>query len=407
MEPLLYLVHRIPFPPNKGDKIRSYHLLRHLAERYAVHLGTFVDAPEDLVHVSQLQSMCASLHVESLDPRAARLRSVSGFLTGEALTLPYYRNGALQAWVRRVVAEHRIRKAVVFSAAMAQYVELLADLHVVLDCVDVDSAKWSDYALRHGWPSSFVYRREGEKLLDFERRAAARSAATVFVTRGEAELFLRHAPGNTARVHVVENGVNTDYFAAHAQRPSPYAANEAPVVFTGAMDYWPNIDAVTWFAAEVLPQVMQARPDARFYIVGMNPTPTVTALASRPGIVVTGTVADVRPYVQHAAVVVAPLRVARGIQNKVLEAMALARPVVVSAAASAGVTGVVGADFEAADSAAEFAQKVLGLLDPAAGDRLGRAARACIQSRYSWARNLAAFDRLLDQPQGPGSRQAG
>jgi sugar transferase (PEP-CTERM/EpsH1 system associated) len=218
----------------------------------------------------------------------------------------------------------------------------------------------------------------------------------VFVTRGEADLFVRQAPELAGRVHVIENGVNTDYFAPHAERPSPFAANEAPIVFTGAMDYWPNIDAVTWFAAEVFPQVLQARPDARFYVVGMNPAPTVMALAQRPGVVVTGTVPDVRPYVQHAGAVVAPLRVARGIQNKILEAMALARPVVVSASASGGVTGASGTEFAVADSAGEFAAKTLALLGTAQGDAMGRAARTRIVSDYSWARNLAAFDRLLD-----------
>lgn len=403
MEPLLYLVHRMPFPPNKGDKIRSYHLLRHLAERYAVHLGTFVDMPEDFAHVPQLEALCASHHVETLDPRAARLRSVSGFLTGEALTLPYYRNANLQAWVRRTVSDHGIRKAVVFSAAMAQYVRGLADLRVVLDFVDVDSAKWSEYARRHAWPSSVVYRREGAKLLAFERAAAERSAANVFVTRGEADLFLRLAPGLERSVHVIENGVNTDYFAPRAERPSPFAANEAPIVFTGAMDYWPNIDAVAWFASEVLPPVLAVRPDARFYIVGMNPSPAVSALGSRAGITVTGTVPDVRPYVQYAAAVVAPLRVARGIQNKILEAMAMERPVVISTAASAGVSGAPGREYDVADSAEEFAQKVLAVLRPSAGAEMGRQARARIESDYAWDRNLATFDRLLEGDLAPSA----
>jgi sugar transferase (PEP-CTERM/EpsH1 system associated) len=397
MEPLLYLVHRIPFPPNKGDKIRSYHLLRHLAQRYAVHLGTFIDQPHDEAYVGQLESLCVTHRVERIDPRLARLRSVSGFLTGEALTLPYYRNAALQDWVNRIVAQHRIRKAVVFSAAMAQYVQDLGHLRVVLDLVDVDSAKWSEYAERQGWPSSLVYKREGEKLSSFERGAAQRSAANVFVTRGEAELFLRRGFGTEARVHVIENGVNADYFAPHAERESPYAAGETSIVFTGAMDYWPNIDAVTWFISEAWPRVLEARPGARFYIVGMNPATTVAALAARPGVTVTGTVPDIRPYVQHAAVVVAPLRIARGIQNKVLEAMALARPVVVSATAARAVSGVSGREFEVADSAVDFASKVIALLDSERGSSIGQAARARILADYSWERNLAAFDRLLDE----------
>jgi sugar transferase (PEP-CTERM/EpsH1 system associated) len=402
MEPLLYLVHRIPFPPNKGDKIRSYHLLRYLSERYAVHLGTFVDTRDDLLHVPQLDALCASKHVEPLDPRAAKIRSVSGFLTGEALTLPYYRSATLQSWIYGVVAQQRIRKAIVFSSAMAQYVRDMPELRVVLDFVDVDSAKWKEYAGRHAWPASAIYRREGMKLSDFEREAAGRSAANVFVTRGEASLFLGQAPGFERRVHVVQNGVNTDYFAPRAERASPYETEVVPILFTGAMDYWPNIDAVCWFASEVMSFILASEPKARFYIVGMNPAPAVQALASSPGVVVTGGVPDIRPYLQHAAVVVAPLRLARGIQNKVLEAMAMARPVVISAAACVGVTGTPGQDFEVAMSPQEFVDKVLALADERVGCTLGRAARAHILADYAWDRNLAAFDRLLQ----PGTSEA-
>jgi sugar transferase (PEP-CTERM/EpsH1 system associated) len=398
MEPILFLVHRIPFPPNKGDKIRSHHLLRHLAERYRVHLGTFVDMPEDLAHVPELAAHCASHRVELLDPRAARLRSVAGFLTGEALTLPYYRNASLQAWVRETVRREGIRKAVVFSAAMAQYVRGMDDLQVVLDFVDVDSEKWTQYAERHAWPSSFVYRREGRKLLSFERRAAVESVASVFVTRSEAELFRQHAPECAGQLHVVQNGVRTDYFRPDLTLKSPFAAGEAPIVFTGAMDYWPNIDAVAWFAREVFPAVRAQRADARFVIVGMNPAPTVAALASLPGVTVTGKVEDVRPYLQHAAVIVAPLRVARGIQNKVLEAMSMGRPVVVSTAAAGGVGGDAGREFEVAGEPAEYASKVVALLEPRAAAAMGAAARARVLADYSWERNLAQFDRLLELP---------
>jgi sugar transferase (PEP-CTERM/EpsH1 system associated) len=388
-------VHRIPFPPNKGDKIRSYHLLKHLSSRYDVHLGTFVDMPEDMVHADELRAYCRSHLIRLLDPRVARLRSVSGLLTGEALTLPYYRDGALQEWVDRTIRTERIRKAVVFSGAMEQYVRDRG-LRVVLDFVDVDSAKWSEYAKRHSWPSSVIYRREGKRLLSFERAAARRSAASVFVTRAEADLFLRLAPECTGKVCVAEMGVDIGYFSPDPSRVSPFTGTGPNIVFTGAMDYWPNIDAVTWFASEVLPLVLRARPDARFYIVGMNPTPAVVALRTRPGTVVTGKVPDVRPYLQHASVVIAPLRVARGIQSKVLEAMAMERPVVITAAASSGLSGLPGTELEIAVSPEEFAQKVLSSLDPATAAAMGRRARSRIVDDYSWARNLAVFEGLLE-----------
>jgi sugar transferase (PEP-CTERM/EpsH1 system associated) len=396
MEPILFLVHRIPFPPNKGDKIRSHYLLRHLAGRYRVHLGTFVDMPEDLVHVPELAGLCASHRVEMLDPRAARLRSVAGFLTGEALTLPYYRNAALQTWVRETVAREGIRKAVVFSGAMAQYVQGM-DLHAVLDFVDVDSAKWSQYADRHSWPSSFVYRREGERLLSFERSVAAGCAASVFVTRAEADLFLRLAPECRSRVHVIEMGVDADLLAPLESRASPFPPGELPLVFTGAMDYWPNVDAAVWFAGEILPKVRAVRPEAVFYVVGMRPTAAVSRLGGEASVKVTGRVDDIRPYLQHAAVVVAPLRVARGIQSKILEGMAIARPVVTTTAAARSVRATSGLHLEEAADAAEFANKVLAVLGTARGSEMGRQARQQVIAEYDWGHNLLAYDALLER----------
>ena len=398
MQQLLYLVHRIPFPPNKGDKIRSYHLLRHLSDRYRVHLGTFIDSPHDAQYVPELKKLCASHCVVRLDRRSATVRSFTGLATGEPLTLPYYRSSELRAWVERIVSSDSIRKALIFSTAMAQYVQRLPNLRVVLDLVDVDSAKWTQYAQRRVWPSSMVYRREGVKLLAAERSSAAHAAATTFVTRAEADLFVRLAPECSSRVHVIENGVDTDYFAP-ADRSSPFGTDESAIVFTGAMDYWPNVDAAVWFAREVLPKIAEHRPDARFYVVGMNPAKTVSALAADSRVVVTGTVPDVRPYLQHAKAVVAPLRVARGIQNKILEAMAMARPVVASTAAASGVTATPGVDFETATDADEFSRKVLTVMRPETGDPIGARARERIVAGYSWHRNLSAFELLLEPDQ--------
>jgi len=395
MEPLLLLVHRIPFPPNKGDKIRSYHLLKFLATCYQVHLGTFVDEVEDLAYVPELSGLCATHTAIPLDPRSARLRSVSGFITGEALTLPYYRSSALRRWVERSVEVHGIRKAIAFSSAMAQYV-LDMKLRVVVDFVDVDSLKWTQYSQRRNWPSSFVYRREGRKLLSFERAAAAGGVASVFVTRSEAALFAQSVPEFRSRIVVIENGVDTEYFSPRLECTSPFAEDELALVFTGAMDYWPNTDAVTWFAREVLPLIRRHRPSVRFYIVGMKPSATVRALATEPGVVVTGAVPDVRPYLQHASVVVAPLRVARGVQNKILEAMAMGRPVVASTAAGQGVSAQVGLDFEQAADPQEFASKVVRLLDPAVALETGRRARERVRAAYNWNRNMAGFRELLE-----------
>jgi sugar transferase (PEP-CTERM/EpsH1 system associated) len=396
MAPLLYLTHRIPYPPNKGDKVRSYHLLRFLARRYAVHLGTFVDDDADRAHEGALAPLCASTHVATIHPTRARIRSLAGLFSGEALTLGYYRDEGLAQWVRATVARHGITRVVVFSSAMAQYVTDLAGVRTVVDFVDVDSAKWEQYGRSRAWPLSQIYRREGDRLLAFERAVARAADASVFVTAAEADLFRRKAPECAARVSFAQNGVDTDYFAPDEARESPFAPDEEALVFTGAMDYWPNVDAVCWFAHEILPAIRAARPQARFHIVGMQPAPTVQALARLPGVAVTGRVPDVRPYLQHARVVVAPLRVARGIQNKVLEAMAMARPVVVSACAAEGLSARRSEEIEVAEDAATFAARVLAAMAPGDAQRLGAAARVRAVTDYDWAANLAPFARLIE-----------
>jgi polysaccharide biosynthesis protein PslH len=280
---------------------------------------------------------------------------------------------------------------------MAQYVHGMDRVHTVLDLVDVDSAKWTAYAGEHRWPMSLVYRREGKRLLGFERDAVMRAAAGVLVTDAERRLFDRLAPECSERMHAIGNGVDSEFFAPRADVGSPFEDGEAAIVFTGVMDYWPNVDAVIWFAREVLPAILRERPDARFHIVGMNPTSSVKALNANPRVVVTGSVPDVRPYLQHAAAVVAPLRVARGVQNKVLEGMAMARPVVVSAVAAAGVAATPGIEFEAAEDAAAFTERTLAVLDPAHGEPMGRRARTRILTAYSWDSSLSRFGDLIDR----------
>jgi sugar transferase (PEP-CTERM/EpsH1 system associated) len=402
MANLLYLVHRIPYPPNKGDKLRSYHILKHLSARHRVFLGTFVDDPDDLQHVPVLRSLCADLRVVELDPRLARLRSVSGFAANEPLSVAYYRDAALARWIETTLRDQAIDACIVFSSAMAQYVAgARMPGTVLIDFVDVDSAKWAQYAGSRWWPLSWVYRREGSRLLDFERAAANRATRAFFVTDAEADLFRRLAPGCAGRIETIGNGVDTDHYAPSAARASPFAPDSVPVVFTGAMDYWPNIDGVRWFAAEVLPQLRTAHPRVHFTIVGMRPTAAVKALVSA-NVTVTGTVPDVRPYLQHAVVVVAPLRVARGVQNKILEAMAMARPVVATDACGTGVDAVNGRDFVTAKDAPAMVSAIDSLLrDAAAARAMGLAARARIVSRYTWDAQLSLLENALSHATPP------
>ncbi len=394
---LLLLVHRMPYPPNKGDKIRSYHLLAHLAARYKVHLGTFVDDPDDWQHADTVKQLCCTTHIAPLKPFAAKIRSLGALAGGRALTLDYYRDAGMQAWVRKTLGLYPITKVVVFSSAMAQYAEDIAGASRIIDFVDVDSDKWSQYAEKKPWPLSWLYRREGRTLLWYERQIAHDFDASLFVSQAEADLFRQRVPESVQRIGHFSNGVDTDFFSPERQYDNPYGPDEAAIVFTGAMDYWPNVDAVQWFAEAMLSAIRARNEKAVFYIVGARPTEQVRALGKLPGVKVTGTVPDVRPYIAHARVSVAPLRIARGIQNKVLEAMAMAKCVVVSAAALEGIDAEPGREVLLAGSEQQFIDAISALLSTSLPE-IGRAARYKVLSQYGWASNLKKLDVLLDSP---------
>jgi sugar transferase (PEP-CTERM/EpsH1 system associated) len=397
MANILYLVHRLPYPPNKGDKVRSFHLLKHLAARHRVFLATFVDDPDDMQHLDTVREFCAGLHAVPLNPRLAKLASMRGLLTGEALSLPFYRDAGMSAWVKQISKTAGLDASVVFSSVMAQYAMQVPQLPMLVDFVDMDSAKWTDYAPNHAWPMSWLYRREGAKLLAYEKDVAERAAASFFVTDKEVALFRQQSPLTRAPVQALCNGVDADFFSPDPERLSPFPSGQIPLVFTGAMDYWPNVDAVTWFTNEMLPALRRDWPQLHFHIVGRSPTPAVMALAS-DCVSVTGTVPDVRPYLQHAALVVAPLRLARGIQNKILEAMAMGRPVVASSTCVEAIDGEDGSDLLAAAEPTHFVRLVGRLLAEAGlADRVGAAGRDCVVKNYSWSAHLVGIDQHLDR----------
>jgi sugar transferase (PEP-CTERM/EpsH1 system associated) len=259
--------------------------------------------------------------------------------------------------------------------------------------VDVDSAKWSQYARETPWPLSWLYAREGRTLLAYEKSIAQRFDATVFVSSAEVELFASLAGRCGKPVLHAGNGVDTDYFDPATRFESPYPPGARHLVFTGAMDYRPNVDAVDWFARTVLPRVRARWSDMRFAIVGSNPVPAVERLAKLPGVLVTGTVPDVRPYVAHAAAVVAPLRIARGVQNKVLEGMAMGRVVIASSQAAKGVEARAQSEFLLADTPDQYLDSIAAAMDPRC--QIGRHARGRVLESYSWESNLRPILQML------------
>jgi sugar transferase (PEP-CTERM/EpsH1 system associated) len=303
----------------------------------------------------------------------------------------------MQRWVDSVMKRDDVRRIFVYSSTMAQYVmgNEFSSLQRIVDIVDVDSDKWRQYAQRKPWPLSWLYRREGERLLGFEGYVARTFDASVFVSAVEADQFKQLAPEAADRVYVMHNGVDFTYFSPDRDYENPYHGQSDVLVFTGAMDYWANVDAVRWFALEVFPQVRQSIPSAQFVIVGARPTRDVLQLASFPGVSVTGAVADVRPYLAHASAAVAPLRIARGVQNKVLEAMAMAIPVLATPAAVEGIESNNPSGLQVCDGEHQFAERVTRLLQQHSSQPM-RESRQWVCQRYDWDINLGRMTELLE-----------
>lgn len=394
---LLFLCHRIPFPPNKGDKIRAYHLLKFLADHYRVYLGAFIDDPLDWQYVPDVEAICEETLFIKLDPLKAKLKCLKGFVKGEALSVPYYNSKELHQWVRSILNNRKIEKAMVVSSVMAQF---LIDPSIkldkkIIDIVDIDSDKWQQYSAMKNWPMSWVYRREARTLLEYEKQAVNHFDATLFVSSAEADMFKKKMPTSHEKIGFYNNGVDSDFFMPSDSFSDPYAKGDMSIVFTGAMDYWPNIDAVKWFVKEVFPVLKMKDSTLNFYIVGSNPSQEVYQLEQQEGVKVTGRVEDIRPYIQYAAVVVAPMRIARGIQNKVLEAMAMEKAVIVSTMGLEGIKAQNAVDVIIADTADEFALAISNLTDTRA-ENIGIAARKTVKKDFNWCESLPLVKDLLE-----------
>ena len=391
---LLFLAHRLPYPPNKGDKIRSFRWLDHLRHRFDVHLGCFVDRPEDMAYLGVLRTNLASLAAIPLNPDRARWRAMARLRPGLPLSVSYFHHQMLSDWVRRTRQAYPITRALVFSTAMTPYLDPLANIPTLFDMVDLDSEKFAAYGNESAWPKNLIWRREARTLLALERKSAARFEHTFLVSEAERSRFTALAPETASRTQAVPNGIDADFFSPDRPAVNPYVPDHPPIVFTGALDYRPNIDACLWFASTVLPALATDSPCPVFHIVGSDPAAAIRALAARPNIAVHANVADIRPYLAHAALAVAPLRIARGIQNKVLEAMAMARPVLATRAALTGIAAMPGRDALVADDATAMIANARAVLR---GDwpALGDAARRVVLAQHSWATPLAALDRAL------------
>ena len=393
MGDILFLAHRVPYPPDRGDKIRGFNILKYLSTKKRVHLIAFADDPKDLKQKGELAKYTGNRSI-IWRAKSQMKAGMQALMSHRPISLTAFDNDALRESVDDILARHAIDTIFVFSSQMAQYLPARPSQRVIMDFVDMDSAKFAAYARSTRGPMGWMLGREARLLLAHEKAIAARADASLFVSEAEAELFRERTGAD--HVHVVENGIDTEFFNPAATFKRVDTMGQA-IVFTGQMDYRPNVEGVTWFVETILPHIRIVHPDARFMIVGRNPTDAVKALASQPGVRVIGEVADVRGWLAQAAVVVAPLKLARGIQNKVLEGMAMARPVVASDAAAQGIdhagTILVGS------TVGEIAEHVTQLLsDQRQGAALGEAARQQVIDRYSWEARLAPLGEVLGLP---------
>lgn len=396
---ILFLSHRLPFPPDKGDKIRAFHLIRCLAKRHTVDVAALADDPADLhpARHANLAAYCRNLLVVPRPRARAALAATTCLPRGVAASLPWFHSRALARRVRDLARRERYDAVIAHSAPMAQYAEGIHGAVKVVDLCDVDSEKWKQYGTTASFPKNWIYAREARTLRAYECHLARRFDGVAIISEAEAALFRGFCPDG--EVAVVPNGVDADHF-----RPRHTPRDPATVMFMGAMDYRPNVEGILWFHRAVWPHVLRARPEARLLIVGPRPTDAVRALddlasgSRKTNTLVTGYVDDVREVLGRATVSVAPLHIARGVQNKVLEAMAAGLPVIATSAAHEGITAEPGRDLLVEDEAEEFAGAVARLLDDDAfRERIARNGRDAVVRSHAWDAFAGRMEDLIER----------
>ena len=387
MGDILFLAHRMPFPPDRGDRIRSHNLLKALDALAPVHVGCFADNEDERRHMHRLARWSDTQHVE-LRRKPMAIAGAQAFMALKPVSLTAFASNTMHEWVASLCRTRTIDAIVIFSGQMGQYVPPDYAGRVIVDLCDVDSAKFEAYSERGWLPKRWIYAREGRLLACEEERLCGRADETLFISEAERDLFLSRQIGAARRsVRVLPNGVDTDYFDP-AKLPSSdkiSSQGQPRLVFTGQMDYPPNITAAERIIERLLPNIRMTYPDASFHCVGRSPAACLTRHHGKAGVHVWGEVADMRPFLAAADIVVAPLEIARGVQNKVLEAMAMARPVVLSREAATGIEAKDGRDYMIGEDDGRLIDAILSLsADPDRAATMGRSARDFVIAERSW-----------------------
>ena len=398
---ILYLAHRIPYPPNKGDKIRAYHQVRHLATEHDVDVCTLFDDAADERHVADLERLGVRVHAHRLGYVGARARALWDLARGRTFSPGFFREPLLRETVAALLARDDYDVVVVFCSAMGdmlprRFVE--SDTPLLADYCDLDSAKWAALAPGQAAPLRVAFSAEARRLAAYETTLAERCERVVFATPAEADDFVAlHPEGQISEaarsVEVIPNGVDRTRFDRGDRQPS----SRPSLVFTGAMDYRPNHEAMTWFLKLVWPRVRALVADAELRIVGSRPPRTLREVDGRDGVTVTGRVPDVRPHIWRAWLAVAPLQVARGVQNKVLEAMAAGVPTIISPAASRGLSAIRGVETIVAETPGEWAESIARLLsDEEQRRQVATRALRYVEREHDWEAHGSRWSELLE-----------
>ena len=389
MKQLLFIAHRVPFPPDKGERVRAFHEIKALSKYFRVTVAALAHNHEDVEAANELKNFCQDVFIVSVSNTAKLLRAGFYQLIGKSATEGYFFSRRFRKMIISEARHRQFDMVMCYSSSMMPYGLEVPAIARIIDLVDVDSAKWSSYAHSSKWPLSWLYQRESNAVHRIETSAVAKYDAVLLVSQDEVDALGL----SDGKVKVIANGVDVDFFQPDIVAPIDM---ESPnLVFTGTMDYRPNVEGVCWFVSSVWPELKRREPSLTFTIVGRNPVKAVRQLSQVPGVTVTGFVPDVRPYLAAASIVIAPLKIARGIQNKILEAMAMGKAIVASPAALEGLEIQRGSDVLQADAPDEWCEHITHLLsNESLRIQFGKTARATVERKYPWSAQMQTLVSL-------------
>ncbi len=388
---ILFLAHRVPYPPNKGDKIRSFNILKYLSRRHDIYLACLADDRNDLKYQKDLLKYCKKAEIAFINKFWVNFKMILYLIIGRPLSLAYFGSRYLQRVINIWLNSIDFDMIYVYCSSVAQYVVKSNRAYKIMDYVDVDSDKWLQNAQYTGFPASLIYRIEGVRMKRYEKFIAENFQRCIFVAERDQKLFRSIKPDINASV--IPNGVNLEYFSNNFD-----SSNDLNIIFTGAMDYFANVDGVLYFYREIFPLIKKEIPGVKFYIVGRNPAEQIKGLKKDKSVIVTGGVEDIRPYLRKSLVYAAPLRISRGVQNKVLEAMAMGIPVVTTTKVLEGIGAKPARDLFSEDKPERFAERIIELLnDEILRAKIGKAGRRFVEEQYNWNTAFEKLENLLEE----------